>query len=245
MFDLNGKCALVTGASGGIGGAIASALHAQGAIVGLSGTRKEALEAKAAELGDRVHVLPCNLSDAEAVDALIKQASEAMGSVDILVNNAGITRDNLAMRMKDEEWQDVINVNLTSSYKLAKNCLRGMMKARWGRIINITSIVGTTGNPGQANYAAAKAGLVGMSKALAQEVASRTITVNCVAPGFIETPMTDALPDAQKEKLTEAIPAGRLGQAGDIAAAVVYLASEEAAYVTGQTLHVNGGMAMI
>jgi 3-oxoacyl-[acyl-carrier protein] reductase len=245
MFDLDGKNALVTGASGGIGGAIASALHERGATVGLSGTRKEALDAKAAELGDRVHVLPCNLSDAEAVDGLIKQASEAMGSVDILVNNAGITRDNLTMRMKDEEWQDVINVNLTSSYKLAKNCLRGMMKARWGRIINITSIVGTTGNPGQANYAAAKAGLVGMSKALAQEVASRTITVNCVAPGFIETPMTDALPDAQKEKLTEAIPAGRLGQVGDIAAAVVYLASEEASYVTGQTLHVNGGMAMI
>jgi 3-oxoacyl-[acyl-carrier protein] reductase len=245
MFDLTGKCALVTGASGGIGGGIASALHAQGATVGLSGTRKEALDAKAAELGDRCHVLPCNLSDAESVEGLIKQAIDAMGSVDILVNNAGITRDNLAMRMKDDEWQDVINVNLTSSYKLAKNCLRGMMKARWGRIINITSIVGTTGNPGQANYAAAKAGLVGMSKALAQEVASRTITVNCVAPGFIETPMTDALPDAQKEKLTEAIPAGRLGQVNDIAAAVVYLASEEAAYVTGQTLHVNGGMAMI
>jgi 3-oxoacyl-[acyl-carrier protein] reductase len=245
MFDLSGKCALVTGASGGIGGAIATALHAQGATVGLSGTRKEALDAKAAELGDRVHVLPCNLSDAEAVGGLIAQAIEAMGSVDILVNNAGITRDNLAMRMKDEEWQDVIDVNLSSSYKLARNSLRGMMKARWGRIINITSIVGTTGNPGQANYAAAKAGLVGMSKALAQEVASRTITVNCVAPGFIETPMTDALPDAQKEKLTEAIPAGRLGQSPDIAAAVVYLASDEAAYVTGQTLHVNGGMAMI
>ncbi|MBT3700013.1 MAG: 3-oxoacyl-ACP reductase FabG [Alphaproteobacteria bacterium] len=245
MFDLTGKNALVTGASGGIGGAIASALHTQGATVGLSGTRKEALDAKAAELGDRCHVLPCNLSDAESVEGLIKQATEAMGSVDVLVNNAGITRDNLAMRMKDDEWQDVINVNLTSSYKLAKNCLRGMMKARWGRIINITSIVGTTGNPGQANYAAAKAGLVGMSKALAQEVASRTITVNCVAPGFIETPMTDALPDAQKVKLIEAIPAGRLGQVNDIAAAVVYLASEEAAYVTGQTLHVNGGMAMI
>ena len=245
MFDLTGKNALVTGASGGIGRAIASALHTQGATVGLSGTRKEALDAKAAELGDRCHVLPCNLSDAESVEGLIKQATEAMGSVDVLVNNAGITRDNLAMRMKDDEWQDVINVNLTSSYKLAKNCLRGMMKARWGRIINITSIVGTTGNPGQANYAAAKAGLVGMSKALAQEVASRTITVNCVAPGFIETPMTDALPDAQKVKLIEAIPAGRLGQVNDIAAAVVYLASEEAAYVTGQTLHVNGGMAMI
>ena len=245
MFDLNGKCALVTGASGGIGGAIASALHARGATVGLSGTRKEALEAKAAELGDRCHVLPCNLSDSDAVAELIKQAVEGMGSVDILVNNAGITRDNLAMRMKDDEWQDVIDVNLSSSYKLARNSLRGMMKARWGRIINITSIVGTTGNPGQTNYAAAKAGLVGMSKALAQEVASRTITVNCVAPGFIETPMTDALPDAQKEKLTEAIPAGRLGQVDDIAAAVVYLASEEASYVTGQTLHVNGGMAMI
>jgi len=245
MFDLQGKSALVTGASGGIGGAIASSLHAQGATVALSGTRREALEAKAAELGDRTHIVPCDLSDVEAVGGLIAAADEAMGAVDILVNNAGITRDNLAMRMKDEEWQAVIDVNLSATFRLCRSSLRGMMKRRWGRIINITSIVGTTGNPGQINYAAAKAGLVGMSKALAQEVASRSITVNCVAPGFIQTAMTDALPDAQREKLSEAIPAGRLGDVGDISAAVSYLASEEAAYVTGQTLHVNGGMAMI
>ncbi len=245
MFDLSGKCALVTGASGGIGGAIASALHGQGAVVALSGTRREALDAKAAELGDRVYVVPCDLSDPEAVNGLIGEADTAMGAVDILVNNAGITRDNLAMRMKDEDWQAVIDVNLTATFRLARASLRGMMKRRWGRIINITSIVGTTGNPGQANYAAAKAGLVGMSKAMAQEVASRSITVNCVAPGFIQTAMTDALPEEQREKLSQAIPAGRLGEVSDISAAVSYLASEEAAYVTGQTLHVNGGMAMI
>jgi 3-oxoacyl-[acyl-carrier protein] reductase len=245
MFDLQGKSALVTGASGGIGGAIASSLHAQGATVALSGTRREALEARAAELGDRAHIVPCDLGDVEAVGGLIAAADEAMGAVDILVNNAGITRDNLAMRMKDEEWQAVIDVNLSATFRLCRASLRGMMKRRWGRIINITSIVGTTGNPGQINYAAAKAGLVGMSKALAQEVASRSITVNCVAPGFIQTAMTDALPAAQREKLSEAIPAGRLGDVGDISAAVSYLASEEAAYVTGQTLHVNGGMAMI
>ena len=245
MFDLSGKCALVTGASGGIGGAIASALHAQGAVVALSGTRREALEAKAAELAGRSHVVPCDLSDPAAVDGLVGQAAAAMGAVDILVNNAGITRDNLAMRMKDEDWQAVIDVNLTATFRLSRASLRGMMKRRWGRIINITSIVGTTGNPGQINYAAAKAGLVGMSKALAQEVASRSITVNCVAPGFIQTAMTDALPEEQREKLAQAIPAGRLGEVADISAAVTYLASEEAAYVTGQTLHVNGGMAMI
>lgn len=245
MFDLSGKCALVTGASGGIGGAIASALHGQGAVVALSGTRREALDAKAAELGDRVYVVPCDLSDPEAVNGLIGEADTAMGAVDILVNNAGITRDNLAMRMKDEDWQAVIDVNLTAAFRLARASLRGMMKRRWGRIINITSIVGTTGNPGQVNYAAAKAGLVGMSKAMAQEVASRSITVNCVAPGFIQTAMTDALPEEQREKLSQAIPAGRLGEVSDISAAVSYLASEEAAYVTGQTLHVNGGMAMI
>ena len=245
MFDLTGKTALVTGASGGIGGEIARALHARGATVALSGTRTEPLEALAAELGDRVHVLPCNLSDAAAVEALPKQAVEAMGGLDILVNNAGITRDNLFMRMSDEEWAQVIEVNLTSTMRLCRGVLRGMMKARAGRIVNISSIVGTTGNPGQGNYAASKAGMVGMSKSLAAEVASRGITVNCIAPGFITTAMTDKLGDAQKEKLLGAIPAGRMGESGDIAAAVVYLASDEAGYVTGQTLHVNGGMAMI
>ncbi|MHA3980352.1 3-oxoacyl-[acyl-carrier-protein] reductase [Halovulum sp. GXIMD14794] len=245
MFDLTGKTALVTGASGGIGGAIARALHVQGATVGLSGTRTEPLEALAAELGERVHVLPCNLSDAEAVEALPKQAVEAMGGLDILVNNAGITRDNLFMRMSDEEWAQVIEVNLTSTMRLCRGVLRGMMKARSGRIINISSIVGTTGNPGQGNYAASKAGMVGMSKSLAAEVASRGVTVNCIAPGFITTAMTDKLGDAQKEKLLGAIPAGRMGESSDIAAATVYLASDEAGYVTGQTLHVNGGMAMI
>lgn len=246
MFDLTGKKALVTGATGGIGGAIARALKAQGATIAISGTRLEKLEALKAELGgDGIFCLPCNLSDFAEVDALVPSAVEAMGGIDILVNNAGITRDNLAMRMKDEEWSDVLSVNLTASFRLAKACLRPMMKARNGRIISITSIVGTTGNPGQANYAAAKAGLVGMSKSLAQEVASRNITVNCIAPGFIETPMTDALDAAQKERLLTAIPAGRLGSGDDVAAAVVYLASEGAAYVTGQTLHVNGGMAMI
>jgi 3-oxoacyl-[acyl-carrier protein] reductase len=245
MFDLTGKNALVTGASGGIGGEIAKALHGAGATVGLSGTRTEPLEALAAELGSRAHVLPCNLGDAEAVTALPKQAAEAMGSVDILVNNAGITRDNLFMRMSDEEWAQVLEVNLTASFRLCKGVLRGMMKARWGRIVNITSVVGTTGNPGQGNYAAAKAGLVGMSKSLAYEVASRGITVNAVAPGFIRTAMTDALTDEQKSAIQTQIPAGRMGEAAEIAAAVLYLSSPEAAYVTGSTLHVNGGMAMV
>ncbi|NNU81895.1 3-oxoacyl-ACP reductase FabG [Halovulum dunhuangense] len=245
MFRLDGKTALVTGASGGIGGAIARALHAQGATVALSGTRTAPLEELAAELGERAHVLPCNLGDAEAVEALPKQAVAAMGGLDILVNNAGVTRDNLFMRMSDEEWDAVIAVNLTSTFRLCRGVLRGMMKARWGRIVNISSIVGTTGNPGQGNYAASKAGMVGMSKSLAAEVASRGITVNCIAPGFITTAMTDALNDAQKEKLLGGIPAGRMGHSEEIAAAAVYLASEEAAYVTGQTLHVNGGMAMI
>lgn len=245
MFDLTGKNALVTGASGGIGGEIAKALHAAGATVGLSGTRVEPLEALAAELGDRVHVLPCNLSDKESVAALPKVAAEAMGSVDILVNNAGITRDNLFMRMSDDEWDSVLNVNLTSTMRLCKGVLRPMMKARWGRIINISSIVGTTGNPGQANYAASKAGVVGMSKSLAYEVASRGITVNCVAPGFIATAMTDKLTDDQKEKINTQIPAARMGTPAEIAAAVLYLASNEAGYTTGATLHVNGGMAML
>lgn len=245
MFDLTGKFALVTGATGGIGGAVATALHAQGATVGLSGTREAVLQELAAKLGSRAHVLPCNLGDAEAVNGLIGKAEAAMGQVDILVNNAGITRDTLAMRMKDEDWQTVLDVNLTAAFRLARASFKGMMKRRWGRIISITSVVGATGNPGQANYAAAKAGLTGMSKALAQEVASRNITVNCVAPGFIQTAMTDVLTDQQKEMISQKIPAGRLGQSPEIAAAVVYLASEEAAYVTGQTLHVNGGMAMI
>ena len=245
MFDLTGKTALVTGASGGIGGAIARGLHAQGATVALSGTRLEPLEALAADLGERAHVTPCNLSDADAVEALPKQAVDAMGGLDILVNNAGVTRDNLFMRMSDEEWDTVIAVNLTSTMRLCRGVLRGMMKARWGRIINISSIVGTTGNPGQGNYAASKAGMVGMSKSLAAEVATRGITVNCIAPGFIETAMTDALSDAQKDKLLPAIPAGRMGTSEEIAAATVFLASAEAGYVTGQTLHVNGGMAMI
>ncbi len=245
MFDLTGKCALVTGASGGIGQPIAEALHAQGATVALSGTRKEKLDEVAASLGDRVHVLPCNLSDREQVDTLPKQAEEAMGQLDILVNNAGITRDNLMMRLKDEDWDTLLEVNLTSAFRLSRACLRGMMKRRFGRIIGITSVVGVTGNAGQANYAAAKAGMIGMTKSLAQEVASRGITVNCLAPGFIETPMTDVLPDDQKAKLLESIPAGRLGTGADIAATTVFLASEESGYMTGQTLHVNGGMAMI
>jgi 3-oxoacyl-[acyl-carrier protein] reductase len=245
MFDLTGKNALVTGASGGIGGEIAKALHAAGATVGLSGTRVEPLEALAAELGERAHVLPCNLSDKESVDALPKAAAAAMGSVDILVNNAGITRDNLFMRMSDDEWDSVINVNLTSTMRLCKGVLRPMMKARWGRIINISSIVGATGNPGQGNYAASKAGVVGMSKSLAYEVASRGITVNCVAPGFIATAMTDKLTDDQREKINTQIPAARMGTPEEIAAAVVYLASAEAGYTTGSTMHVNGGMAMI
>jgi len=246
MFDLTGKCALVTGASGGIGAAIAKALHAQGATVALSGTRVEALEKVAAELGgDRVRVTPGNLSDAATTEQLVKDAESAMGRIDILVNNAGLTRDQLAMRMKDEDWAQVLEVNLTAAFRLSRGVLRGMMKRRWGRIIGITSIVGVTGNPGQANYAASKAGMIGMSKALAAEVASRNITVNCVAPGFIATAMTDALNGDQKDKLSSAIPAGRMGEPSEIAAGVVYLASEEAAYVTGQTLHINGGMAMI
>lgn len=245
MFDLNGKNALITGASGGIGGAIARALHAAGATVAISGTRQEPLNSLAAELGDRVHVLPCNLGDTEAVETLPKQAVTAMGSLDILVNNAGITRDNIFMRMSDDDWASVLEVNLTSTMRLCRGAIRGMMKARWGRIINISSVVGTTGNPGQANYAAAKAGMVAMSKSIAAEVASRGITVNCIAPGFIATAMTDKLTDAQKDGILGAIPAGRMGDADEIAAAALYLASIEAAYVTGQTLHVNGGMAMI
>lgn len=245
MFDLSGRSALVTGASGGIGAAIARALHAQGAKIALSGTRTESLEALAAELGENAFVVACNLGDAEAVATLPKQASDAMGGLDILVNNAGITRDQLFMRMSDDDWDKVLAVNLTSAMKLSRGVMRGMMKARWGRIINISSVVGVTGNPGQANYAASKAGVIGMSKSIAAEVAGRGITVNCVAPGFITTAMTEALTDDQKAKSLEKIPAGRMGTVEEIAAAVVYLASQEAAYVTGQTLHVNGGMAMI
>ena len=245
MFDLTGKCALITGATGGIGAAIARALHAAGATVSLSGTRANVLEELAAELGERAHVLPCNLSDAEDVERLVPAAEAAMGQVDILVNNAGITRDNIAMRMKDEEWNQVLEVNLTAGFRLARAVMRGMMKRRHGRIISITSIVGVTGNAGQANYAASKAAMIGMSKALAQELASRSITVNCIAPGFIETAMTDALNENQREAILGNVPAGRLGTSDEIAAAAVFLASEEAAYVTGQTLHVNGGMAMI
>lgn len=245
MFDLTGKTALVTGASGGIGGAIARVLHTQGAVVGLSGTRVEALDNRAAELGTRAHVLPVNLSEDGAAEDLIVRANAALGQVDILVNNAGLTRDTLALRMKDADWDLVLSVNLSASFKLARACLKGMMKRRAGRIVSVTSIVGVTGNPGQTNYAASKAGLIGLSKSLAQEVASRGITVNCVAPGFIRTAMTDVLPDAQKDSLVSSIPAGRMGVSEDIAHAVLYLASEEAAYVTGQTVHVNGGLAMI
>ena len=244
-MDLSGKSALVTGASGGIGGAIAEALHGAGATVGLSGTREGPLEELKGKLGDRVHVLPCNLSDLSAVDELPKRAIEAMGSLDILVNNAGITRDNLFMRMSDEEWDQVIAINLTATMHLCRAVMRPMMKARWGRIVNITSIVGVTGNPGQVNYAASKAGMIGMSKSMAYEVASRGITVNSVAPGFIETAMTGALNDDQKEKILGQIPAGRMGSSDEIAASVLFLASQEAGYITGQTLHVNGGMAMI
>ncbi len=245
MTDLRNKNALITGASGGIGSAIARRLHAAGAKVALSGTRQEPLERLANELGERAFILPCNLNDMAAVEALPKQAIDAHGSLDILVNNAGITRDNLFMRMSDEEWQTVINVNLTATMKLCKGALRGMMKSRWGRIINISSVVGATGNPGQGNYAASKAGMVGMSKSLACEVASRGITVNVVAPGFIATAMTDKLADDRKEAILAQIPAGRMGAAEDIASAVGYLASDGAGYVTGSTLHVNGGMAMI
>ncbi len=245
MFDLTGKKALVTGATGGIGGAIAKALHAHGAHVGISGRNEEKLKALASELGERVSILPADLSKSEGIDGLVKSAEEAMGQIDILVNNAGLTRDNLSMRMKDEEWQEVIDVNLTATFKLAKAVQRGMMKRRDGRIINIASIVGVTGNPGQCNYVASKAGMIGWSKAMAQEIASRGITINCIAPGFIATAMTDALNDDQKATINAKIPAGKMGSSEDIAAAAVYLASTEAQYVTGQTIHVNGGMAMI
>ncbi|HEY4547214.1 MAG TPA: 3-oxoacyl-[acyl-carrier-protein] reductase [Pedomonas sp.] len=245
MFKLDGLRALVTGASGGLGSAIAEALANQGARVALSGTRREALEAVAAKLPNDPVILPCNLSDAEAVEGLVPSAIEALGGLDVVINNAGITRDTLILRMKDEDFEQVLKVNLEAAFRISRAAVKPMMKARFGRIINITSIVGVTGNPGQVNYAASKAGLIGMSKALAQEVASRGITVNCIAPGFITSPMTDALSDDQKSALMVKIPAGRLGEGTDIAAAAVYLASREAAYVTGQTLHVNGGMAMI
>ena len=245
MFDLTNKTALVTGATGGIGKAIAQTLHAQGATIAISGTRKEKLDEIAAELGERVHVTPCNLSDKEAVSGLVGHAEEAMGKLDILVNNAGITKDNLFMRMKDEEWDDVIAVNLTASFVLMRSALRGMMRARSGRIVNISSISGIIGNPGQPNYAASKAGLIGMSKSLAREVAPRGITVNCIAPGFIATPMTDELNEKQVEQIAQAIPSGTFGEPQDIASAVLYLASEEAKYMTGQTLHINGGMVMV
>ena len=245
MFDLTGKNALITGASGGIGRAIAKALHEAGAQVALNGTRSAPLEELARSLGGNAHVLLCNLSDLETVDILCKEATNAMGSVDILINNAGVTRDNLFMRMADEEWHSVLDVNLTATMKLCRGVLRGMMKARWGRMINISSVVGATGNPGQANYAASKAGMIGMSKSLAFEVASRGITVNAIAPGFITTAMTDKLTEDQKSKIMEQIPAGRMGHAEEIAAAALYLSSEKAGYVTGTTLHINGGMAMI
>lgn len=246
MFDLSGMTALVTGASGGIGSAIAAALVGQGARVALSGTREDALKAVAADIGGNCVILPCDLSDSTAVDGLVPRAVEALGGqLDILVNNAGVTRDNLAMRMKDEEWDAVIRVNLEAAFRLIRASCKPMMKARFGRVITITSVVGATGNPGQANYAASKGGLTAMSKALAQELASRNITVNCVAPGFITSPMTDVLPEAQKDALTARIPVGRLGEGKDIGAAVAYLASREAGYVTGQTIHVNGGMAML
>lgn len=245
MFRLDGQCALVTGATGGIGWEIAKALHAQGATVTISGTRKEKLDELAKELKDRCHVIPCNLGDADSIESLIDHATSTMGRIDILVNNAGLTRDTLMMRMKDEDWETVLSVNLGAAFRLSRGCLRGMMKNRHGRIISISSVVGVTGNPGQANYVAAKAGMIGMSKALAAEVASRGITVNCVAPGFIATPMTDVLTDDQKARINSTIPMAKMGSPADIAAAVVFLASQEAQYVTGQTVHVNGGMAMI
>lgn len=246
MFDLTGKRALVTGATGGIGGAIAEALIAQGALVALSGTRIEALEALQGKFGaDRARILPCNLGDPAAVDALVGQAETALGGLDILVANAGVTRDQLLLRMKDEDWRSVLAINLESYFRLSRAALKGMMKQRYGRIIGVTSVVGVTGNPGQANYAASKAGMIGFSKSLAQEVASRNVTVNCVAPGFIQSPMTDALKDEQKQALFERIPAKRFGEGADVAAAILYLSSGEAGYVTGQTLHVNGGLAML
>jgi 3-oxoacyl-[acyl-carrier protein] reductase len=245
MFDLTGKTALVTGASGGIGGAIAQALHRQGAVVALSGTRAEALEKVKESLGGRAHVVAARMDDAADIERLAREAEAAMGKIDILVNNAGITSDNISMRMKDAEWERVLLVNLTGTFRLIRAAMRGMMKRRFGRVINITSVVGVTGNPGQANYSASKAGLIGMSKSLAQELASRSITVNCVAPGFIATPMTDVLTEQQKAAILGRIPAERLGAPEEIAAGVAYLASDEAAYVTGQTLHINGGMVMI
>ncbi|MBN67319.1 MAG: beta-ketoacyl-ACP reductase [Rickettsiales bacterium] len=245
MSLLEGKKALVTGATGGIGEAVARALHAEGAHIAISGTRAEKLEALASELGGNVAVTPCNLTDRDAVDALPKQAEEALGGLDILVCNAGVTKDNLAMRMKDEEWDDVLAINLTATHRLNKAVLRGMMKQRSGRIINISSVVAVMGNPGQTNYCASKAGMIGMSKALAQEVASRGITVNCVAPGFIKTPMTDALNEEQSSRITANIPAGRFGLPEDIANAVSFLASDKASYINGQTLHVNGGLLMV
>ena len=245
MFSLQGKCALVTGATGGIGGAIATALHKQGATVGISGRNEAKLNELAAQLGERVFVLPADLSSKDAVDALVKSAEEKMGQIDILVNNAGLTKDGLSMRMKEEDWQQVIDVNMTATFKLAQAVQRGMMKRRWGRIVNIASVVGVTGNPGQCNYVASKAGMIGWSKAMAAEIASRNITVNCVAPGFIATAMTEVLTDDQKAKINSTIPAGKMGSSEDIAAAVAFLASEEAGYVTGSTIHVNGGMAMI
>ena len=245
MFSLNGKTALVTGATGGIGGAIAKALHAQGAKVGISGRNTEKLEALKKELGDNVVVLTADLANAEAAQELVARAEEQLGQIDILVNNAGLTRDGLSMRMRDEDWQQVIDVNMTATFKLAQACQRGMMKRRWGRIVNIASVVGVTGNPGQCNYVASKAGMIGWSKAMAAEIASRNITVNCVAPGFIATAMTEVLTDDQKAKINSTIPAGKMGSSEDIAAAVAYLASDEAGYVTGSTIHVNGGMAMI
>ena len=245
MFDLTGKTALITGASGGIGAEIAKTLHAQGAHVVLHGTRREKLESLASELGQRASIVTANLSDRDAVATLFDEATAATGEVNILVNNAGITRDNLAMRMKDEDWDDVLEVNMTATMTLCRSALRSMMKARWGRIISISSIVGVTGNPGQTNYAASKAGMIGYSKSLAAEVASRGLTVNVVAPGFIETPMTDVLTDAQKDGLLANVPAARLGQPSEIAAAVAFLASEEAGYITGATMHINGGMAML
>jgi 3-oxoacyl-[acyl-carrier protein] reductase len=245
MFDLTGKTALVTGASGGIGGAIARALHRQGATVAISGTKREALDGLAADLAGRTHVLPCNLADKADVEKLVPAAEAAMGRLDILVNNAGITRDGLFMRLKDEDWDEVIAVDLTAGFRLARAAVRGMMRRRDGRIIGITSVVGVTGNAGQGNYAAAKAGMIGMTKSLAQEVASRGVTVNCIAPGLIETAMTSGLGDKQREAILGRVPLGRLGSAADIAAAAVFLASPEGAYVTGQTIHVNGGMAMV
>ena len=245
MFDLTGRTALVTGASGGIGSAIARALHRQGAVVTLSGTRREALDALAASLGEHCHVVPCNLADKDEVETLVPRAEEAMGQLDILVANAGVTRDNLFVQLRDEDWEQVLAVNLTATFKLARAAVRGMMRRRFGRVIAITSVVGVTGNPGQGNYAAAKAGLIGMMKSIAQEYARRGITANSVAPGFIATPMTDKLNEKQRESILARVPAGRLGSPEDVASAVVYLASDEAAYVTGQTLHVNGGMAMI